>query len=110
MSDVGSTAEEPMVYLTLRWSKPDSNPRSHYPEHASWLRGTLLSRMHKTQSPSAPGSLGFFTEPGAAHLVPICFAYDRLGQPGHPRRDAAASSRGPRAALNSTAEVRAAGP
>src|SRR6516165_7874285 len=97
MSDVGSTAEEPMVYLTLRWSKPDSNPRSHYPEHASWLRGTLLSRMHKTQSPSAHGSLGFFTEPGAAHLVPIGFAYDRLGQPGHPRRDAAASfgGRGP---------------
>ena len=110
MSDVGSTAEEPMVYLTLRWSKPDSNPRSHYPEHASWLRGTLLSRMHKTQSPSAPGSLGFFTEPGAAHLMPICFAYDRLGQPGHPRRDAAAYRRGPRAALNSTAEVLAAGP
>ena len=61
----------------FRWSKPNSNPRSHYPEHASWLRGTLLSRMHKTQSPSAPGSLGFFTEPGAAHLVPIGFAYDR---------------------------------
>ena len=23
--------------LTHRWSKPDSNPRCHYPEHASWL-------------------------------------------------------------------------
>ena len=29
MSDVGSTAEEPMVCLTLRWRKPDSNHRSH---------------------------------------------------------------------------------
>jgi|SRR6516162_1293045 len=27
---------------------------------------TLLSRMHKTQLPSAPGSLGFFTEPGCS--------------------------------------------
>ena len=28
MSDVGSTAEEPMVCLTLRWRKTDSNSRS----------------------------------------------------------------------------------
>ena len=27
MSDVGSTAEEPMVYLTLRWRGVDSNFR-----------------------------------------------------------------------------------
>ena len=29
MSDASSTAEEPMVCTTRRWSKPDSNSRSH---------------------------------------------------------------------------------
>ena len=35
-----------------------------------------------------------FSQNPAAHLVPIGFAYDRLGQAGHPGRDAAASLSG----------------
>ena len=54
---------------------------------------TLLSRMHKLTYRVPPVHLDFSQNP-AAHLVPIGFAYDRLGQAGHPGRDAAASLSG----------------